>query len=137
MVTKYHLKLSKIIIFFTTKKKSNSLLTVWYALLPSQQPTLSLNYSRMNIGPSNGRTIFPSTHCCPTVLYYISQELNYNCCYNLFHVQRSRQSSGNWNLNENQQLFTKFTDYFTKLTYRKWSTGCIILKWTKLNGSEG
>ena len=54
--------------FFTTwnKIKSNSLLTVWYALRPSQQHTLLPNYSqsiKTNIGPSEGRTIIPSSHC--------------------------------------------------------------------------
>ena len=58
--------------FFQLKKKlkSNSLLKVWNALRPSKQPTVSPNYSqskKMNIRPSDGRTIVLSTHC-PTVL---------------------------------------------------------------------
>jgi hypothetical protein len=53
--------------------ESNSLLTVWYALRPSQQPTAaSSNYSQsinINIGPSDGGTIVPLTHR-PTVTYW-------------------------------------------------------------------
>ena len=58
--------------FYILKKiKSNSLLTVWCALRPNEQPTVSLNYSqsiKINVRPSDGRTIVPSTHR-PTVLY--------------------------------------------------------------------
>ena len=61
------------VIYLTTSKKviSNSLLTVWSALRPSQQPNVSPNYSqsiKINIGPSDGGMIVPSTHR-PTVLY--------------------------------------------------------------------
>ena len=60
-----------IINFLQLKKiKSNSLVTVWYALRLSQQPTVSLNYSqsiKINIGPSDGGTIISSSRR-PTVL---------------------------------------------------------------------
>jgi hypothetical protein len=60
-------------LFYNLKKsKYYSLLTVWYALRPIQQPTVSLNYSqsiKINIGTSDGGMIIPSTHC-PTLLYW-------------------------------------------------------------------
>ena len=59
--------------FYNLKRiKSNSLLTVWYALRPIQHTTVSLNYSqsiKINIGSSDIGTIIPSTHR-PTVLYW-------------------------------------------------------------------
>jgi hypothetical protein len=58
-------------IFYNLKKiKSNSLVTVWNALGLSHQTTVSLNYSqsiKINIGPSDGRTIMSSTRR-PTIL---------------------------------------------------------------------
>ena len=66
------------LIFSQLKKKSNSWLTVWYALRPSQQPTVSPNYFqsiKINIGPSDGGTIVTSTHH-PTVLYCRLSELS-------------------------------------------------------------
>ena len=67
--------------FYKLKKiKSNSLSTVWYALRPSQQPTVSQNYSqsiKINIGPSESGTIVPSTHR-PTALYYIEDCRSFN-----------------------------------------------------------
>ena len=59
-------------IFLQLKKnKSNSLVTVWYALRLSQQPTVSLNYSqsiKINMAPSDGGTIISSSNR-PTVIY--------------------------------------------------------------------
>ena len=60
--------------FFLSCKKiiSNSLLTVWYALRPKQQPTVSPNYSqsiKLNIGPSDSETIIPWTHHL-SILYW-------------------------------------------------------------------
>ena len=58
--------------FYNLKKiKSNSLVTVWYALRLSQQPTVSLNYSqsiKINMAPSDGGTIISSSNR-PTVIY--------------------------------------------------------------------
>ena len=60
--------------FFYKKKKkikSNSLVTVWYALRLSQQPTVSLNYSqsiKINMAPSDGGTIISSSNRL-TVIY--------------------------------------------------------------------
>ena len=84
------------LLFFTflqlKKIKSNSLLTVWYALRPSQQPTDSPNYSqsiRINMGPSDGGTILLSTHR-PTILYLrlsdITSPACHRCCYCHHHV---------------------------------------------------
>ena len=79
------------------KKKLNSLLTIWYALRPSQQGTVSRNYSqsiKINIGPSDGGTIVPSSHC-PNVLYwrlsdfYIkSQNWNVHLCPSINYYQK-------------------------------------------------
>ena len=62
-----NLKLSYIIIFlillYNLKKKTFS--TIWYTLGPSQQATVSLNYSqsiKIIIGPLEGETIVPSFH---------------------------------------------------------------------------
>ena len=58
-------------IFLQLKKKSNSLVTVWYALRLSQQPTVSLNYSqsiKINMAPSDGGIIISSSNL-PTVIY--------------------------------------------------------------------
>ena len=53
-------------IFYNLKRiKSNSLLTVWYALRPSQQPNVTRNYSEsiiINIRPSYSRIIVSTTH---------------------------------------------------------------------------
>ena len=58
--------------FYNLKKlKSNSLVTVWYALRLSQQPTVSLNYSqsiKINMAPSDGGTIISSSNR-PTIIY--------------------------------------------------------------------
>ena len=79
----------KLLLLFSLqlKIKSNSLLTVWYALRPSQQPTVSPNYSqsiKINIGPSDARTIVPSTNH-PTVLYWRLLDFLFLCgnksCY--------------------------------------------------------
>ena len=54
-----------IILFSFYYFKKTSLLTVWYTLRPSQQATVSLNYSqsiRIIIGPWDGGTIIPSSH---------------------------------------------------------------------------
>ena len=58
--------------FYKLKKITpNSLVTVWYALRVSQQPTVSLNYSqsiKINMAPSDGGTIISSSNR-PTVIY--------------------------------------------------------------------
>ena len=73
----YYLKL--VFFMFLQLKKIKSLLTVWYALRSSQQPTVSLNYSqsiKINSAPSNGGTIIMATHR-PTVLYWRLSEFCY------------------------------------------------------------
>ena len=52
--------------------KSNSFLTIWYDLRPSQQPTVWPKYSqsiKTNFGASDGRMIILSSHR-PTILYW-------------------------------------------------------------------
>ena len=60
-------------IFLQLKKiKSNSLVTVWFALRLSQQPTVLLNYSqsiKINMAPSDGETIISSSNR-PTVIIF-------------------------------------------------------------------
>ena len=63
----------KLILFFKKILKR----TVWYALGPSQQANVSTNYSqfiKINIGPSDGRTIVPSD-CLPMVSFWRLSDL--------------------------------------------------------------
>ena len=69
-LAKFHSELFQIYIFLQLRKKN---ITLYQQLRPSQQTTVSPNYSqsiKVNIGPSSsGGTIIPSSHC-PTVLYW-------------------------------------------------------------------
>ena len=52
----------------------SSLLTVWYVLRPSQQPTFLPNYSqsiKINIGLSHGGLIISSSHCSTKIVGFL------------------------------------------------------------------
>ena len=75
-------------IFYNLKRiKFHSLLTVWYSLRPSQQPTVSPIYShiKINIGPSEGGTIIPSSHR-PTILYWRLSDFKIMCNSKIIHL---------------------------------------------------
>ena len=73
---------------------------MWYALRPSQQPTVSPNYSqsiKINIGPPNGGTIIPSTHrptedCWTSIEFALSKrhlQMNIFCHFEFCHNRRN------------------------------------------------
>ena len=82
-------------IFLQLKKiKSNSLVTVWYALRLSQQPTVSLNYSqsiKINMAPSDGGTIISSFNR-PTVIYLRLTDFNWHSNQHLVLFQLKQDS---------------------------------------------
>ena len=80
-----------LLFFYNLKNiKLDSLLTVWCALRPSQQPTVPPNYSqsiKINIVSSEGGMIIPLSHR-PTISYWRLTELKF--------VEGLRCLSTNW-----------------------------------------